>query len=46
LTELPKSLGNFSWFRITKRVTMGFHNKDGMVFLTWLIDGRRIDDVS
>lgn len=44
LIELPKSDGNYSWFRITDRVTIGFHNKNGNVFLTWLIDEQRIDD--
>jgi len=46
LIEMPTSLGDFSWFQITERVTMGIHNTDGMVFLTWLIDGHRIDDLS
>ena len=46
MIELPDSFGDFSWFRITERVTMGFHNTNGMIYLTWLIDGHRIDDVS
>jgi len=45
MIELPKSLGDYSWFRVTDRVTIGIHNTDGMVFLTWLIDGHRVDDV-
>ena len=46
LTELPDSFGDYSWFRITDRVTIGFHNTNGMVYLTWLLDDQRIDDVS
>ena len=46
LTELPDSYGDYSWFKITNRVTIGFHNTDGMVFLTWLLDDTRIDNVS
>lgn len=46
LTELPESYGDYSWFQITSRVTIGFHNTNGMVFLAWLLDDLRIDDVS
>ena len=46
LIQLPTSLGDYSWFQITERVTIGIHNTDGMVYLTWLIDEHRIDDLS
>ena len=46
VTELPEALGNYTWFKITDRVTIGIHNTDGMVYLTWLIDGHRLDDLS
>ena len=46
VSELPESLGNYTWFKITARVTLGIHNTDGMVYLTWLIDGHRLDDLS